>query len=66
METIEQKIERLEEKVNEIFISVEKTRKYFYWTMIATIALFVIPLILMIFVLPQFMSNYLGGLQGLI
>lgn len=56
----------LEEKINEIYISVERTRKYFMWTLIITVALFVLPIIGLIFAIPYFLSNYLGPIQGLL
>lgn len=56
----------LEKKVNDIYISVEKTRKYFLWTMWTTIIMFVLPLIALGFVIPMFLSSYVGSLQGLI
>ena len=59
------KLTEQEEKINKIYISVEKTRKYFKWTMIVTIAIVVIPAILFAFVLPSFMTNYVGSLNGL-
>ncbi len=52
------KLEEQEKKIDQIYISVEKTRKYFQWTLYITIALFVLPLITMIFVLPSFLSIY--------
>lgn len=52
------KIEAQQLKIDEIYESVEKTRKYFLWTMIITIALFILPLIGMIFVIPSFISQY--------
>ena len=60
-----QKILALEQKIDAIYVSVEKTRKYFFWTMILTIAFFVLPLIGIAFVLPSFMSNYLGQINSL-
>jgi len=65
MENNDKKIIKLEEKINKIYISVEKTRKYFLWTGIITIAVIVLPLIALMFVLPSFMTNYVGSLQGL-
>ena len=65
METTEQKIERLEQKINAIYISVEKTRKYFLWTGIITVALIVLPLLAMMFVLPSFVTNYVGSIESL-
>ena len=55
----------LEAKVDAIYISVEKTRKYFLWTMIITVALFVLPLIGLLFAIPAFINNYVGGMQGI-
>ena len=59
------KVLEQEEKINKIYISVEKTRKYFLWTMIITIALFVLPLIGLAFVIPSFLGNYVGTIQSL-
>lgn len=59
METeIIKKLEEQENKINEIYVSVEKTRKYFQWTMILTIAFFVLPLIAMFFAIPAFLAQY--------
>jgi hypothetical protein len=59
METeIIKKLEEQDGKINQIFISVEKTRKYFQWTMIITVALFVLPLIGLLFAVPAFLSSY--------
>jgi hypothetical protein len=59
METeIIKKLEEQDNKINQIFISVEKTRKYFQWTMIITVALFVLPLIGLLFAIPSFLSQY--------
>jgi len=64
MNTTDQKIDALEKKIDAIYASVEKTRKYFLWTTILTVAFFVLPLIAMIFVLPSFMSSYTAALGG--
>ncbi len=60
-----QRLTALEEKIDKIYISVEKTRKYFFWTMIVTVVLFVVPAIGLVFAIPAFMSNYVGSLQGI-
>lgn len=52
------KLEEQQIKIDQIFISVEKTRKYFQWTMIITVALFVLPLIGLMFAIPSFLSQY--------
>lgn len=59
------KLKALEEKIDAIYISAEKTRKYFKWTFIATIVFFVLPLIMIAVILPSLMSgitNYYGAL----
>ncbi len=59
------KLDELEKKIDAIYISTEKTRKMYMWTMYITIALFVLPLIGLVFALPSFMSSYLGSIQGI-
>lgn len=41
-----------------IYTSVEKTRNYFKWTLIVTIVIFVLPLIGLVFAIPNFLSMY--------
>lgn len=61
-----QHLAELEKKINAIYISVEKTRKYFLFTMWTTVIMFVLPLIALAFVIPMFLSSYVGSLEGLI
>lgn len=56
----------LEKKIDAIYISVEKTRKYFLWTMIITVALVVLPLIGLVFAIPAFIASYSGMATGII
>lgn len=60
---ISQKLEELERKTNAIYASVERMRKYFLWTLIITIAVIILPLIGLVFVIPQFLSSYTSVLQ---
>lgn len=53
----------LEKKIDAIYVSVEKTRKYFFWTMVVSLALFVLPLLGLFFAIPAFIANY-SGLTG--
>jgi hypothetical protein len=62
---ISKKLSELEAKIDGIFASVEKTRKYFLWTLIITIALFILPLLGLAFVIPSFVNTYTSNLQGL-
>ncbi len=60
------KLEEHDRKLQEIFESVEKTRKYFLWTMIIAVAAVVVPLIGLAIMIPQFLSVYSGlGTGGL-
>ena len=58
------KIEEQGRRIEEIFVSVEKTRKYFLWTLIISVAFVVLPIIGLIFVIPQFL-NTLNTASGL-
>jgi type IV secretory pathway component VirB8 len=55
----------LEEKIDKIYKSVEKTRKYFFWTMVISIVVVVLPAIGLVFVIPFFLNSYVGGIQSL-
>jgi hypothetical protein len=57
------RLARLEDKVDAVFKSAEKTRKYFLWTGIITIVLFVLPLVGIIFVAPSFLGSYTKSLN---
>lgn len=56
------KFEEEERKLEQIFGSVEKTRKYFLWTLIISVALFVVPLIALLLIIPRFLSVYTSNL----
>jgi len=64
---ISEQLKRTEAKVDAIYASVEKTRKYFFWTMVITIAVVVLPMVGLVFVIPQFMSSYseIGNISGI-
>lgn len=65
-EQILQKIEEQNEKIDALMQVVDKMRKYFLAIIWITVALFVLPLIAMIFIIPIFLNTYLGSLEGLI
>ena len=58
------KIEDQQIKIDKMYESVEKLRKYFLWTLIITGVTIIIPLIIMIFVLPSFIGT-LSSAYGL-
>lgn len=53
-----QKLKELEEKIEENIKIARQMRRYFFWTLIISLAVIVFPLIGLIFVLPQFISIY--------
>lgn len=59
------KLDAIEAKIDAIYVSTEKTRKYFFWTMVITVAVFVIPLIGLVLVVPSFVDSYSSALSGL-
>ncbi len=62
---IQDRLVALEQKIDAIFVSTEKTRKYFLWTMIITLVVVVVPAIGLLFAIPAFLDNYVGGMAGL-
>ncbi len=52
------KIEEQSKKIDEIYVSVEKTRKYFLIIIVVSVIGFLLPLIGMMFVIPSFLSSY--------
>ena len=48
----------LEKKIDAIYESVEKTRKYFKWTMIITIIVIVLPLLASLLIIPSLISSF--------
>jgi len=65
-EDLSKRIGELETKIDAIYQSVEKTRKYFLTTLIVSAALVVLPFIGLIFAVPSFMSTYseIGALEA--
>lgn len=62
---LETRLAALEQKIDAVYVSAEKTRKYFLWTMIISVALFVLPLIGIVLVAPAFLSSYVGSIDSL-
>ncbi len=52
------KIKEQDEKLEKIYQSVEKTRKYFLWTFIVTIVVIILPLLGVLFLIPKILGMY--------
>lgn len=46
------------EKLDAIYKSVEKTRRYFFWTLVISLSFVVLPAIGLLFAIPRFLSVY--------
>lgn len=66
MEDIEirQRLDALEKKIDAVYTSAEKTRKYFLAVIVVSVVAFVLPLIGLVFAIPSFLAGY-GSLDGL-
>lgn len=53
-----------QELLEKTYKSAEKTRKYILYTGIATILVFVLPLIAMVYYLPTIISTYTDSITG--
>ncbi|MFZ2969582.1 MAG: hypothetical protein WA063_00375 [Minisyncoccia bacterium] len=60
---ISKKMDEQDKKLDAIYVSAEKMRKYFLWTLIITAAMIVIPLVGLVFVIPAFLKTM--NLSGL-
>ena len=65
MDEVLKKLAELEQKVDMVYKSAEKTRKYFMWTLILSVVFLVLPLIALVFVIPTFL-NAIGGYSDLL
>ena len=61
---IKKQLDQQQQMLTSIYRSTEKTRQYFLWTLIISIVLFVLPLIVMLFILPSFIDNLTSGVAG--
>jgi hypothetical protein len=52
-----ERLNQLEQKVEETRILAQKTWRLFFWTMIGTVVMFVLPLIALAFVIPYFLKT---------
>ena len=63
-EEIKKQLAEQDELLKKIYKSAEKTRKYFLWTLIISVVVFILPLLGMIVVLPKVIGIYSSALSG--
>ncbi|HEY4488298.1 MAG TPA: hypothetical protein VJB97_02180 [Candidatus Paceibacterota bacterium] len=57
-EDVRKKLADIEQKVDAVYESAEKTRKYFLAVLIVTLVAFILPLFGLVFAIPSFLSTY--------
>ncbi len=55
---LQKKFDELSEKLDKVYVSSERMRKYFLWMLIGSAALFILPLLGLLFAIPSFISTY--------
>ncbi len=57
-EDVRKKLAEIEQKVDAVYESAEKTRKYFLAVLIVTLVAFILPMFGLVFAIPSFLSTY--------
>ena len=60
------KITKIEERMASVEASVEKTRKYIFWSFIVQLAVILLPLIGLMFAIPFLLSTMSQAYNGLL
>lgn len=60
------KFEEQDKKLDAIYKSVEKTRKYFLWTLIVSVATVVLPIIGLMIMIPWMLKTLTSAYGGLL
>lgn len=63
---IQKKLEEQDAKLEAIYVSVEKIRKYLLITAWVTLAVVVLPAIGLVFIIPAFINSYTSTFEGLL
>jgi len=63
---VQQKLQEIEAKIDAIYVSTEKTRRSFQVVVWVTVAVVVLPLIILLFAIPAFIRTYTATMDGLL
>jgi hypothetical protein len=63
---LQKKLEEQDKKLDAIFLSIEKVRKYFLIIVWVTIIMVVLPALGLFYAIPKFLSTYTSSLGGLL
>lgn len=62
----QKKLDEMTAKLDAVYVSVEKTRKYFQVMLWVTVIVFVLPVLALIIAIPKFIDSYTSSLNGLL
>lgn len=65
-ETIQEQLVAQQQALAKIYQSIEQVRKYLWWSVVGTVVTFIVPMIILAFLLPKFMNQYLSTINGLL
>lgn len=63
---LQQRLQILEQKIDAVYVSAEKTRKYILAMVVVTIVTFVVPLLIMVIAIPSFIGSYTSSYEELL
>lgn len=64
-EELKKQLEEQRVKIDAMYKSLEKIRKYFQILVWITVAVVILPMLGLVFAIPAFMTNYVDQLSGL-
>jgi len=62
---LRQKLDEIEKKLDAVYVSAEKTRKYFLGVIVVSVVAFVLPLVGILFAIPSFIAGYSDLMTGI-
>ncbi len=64
-QNIKELLEAQQKKIDEIYSTMEKIKKYIKWSLIISLVFFVLPLVAAIIIVPIFLQGYLSAIGNL-
>lgn len=66
MEEIMRRLDALDLKIEAVYRSAERTRRYILWMLITSLVFVLLPMIILLFVIPAFLGSMSSQLEGLL
>ncbi|TXG99749.1 MAG: hypothetical protein E6P95_04520 [Candidatus Moraniibacteriota bacterium] len=65
-ESLDSRLKIIDEKLTQIELGVEKTRKYLWWGIVLQLGMVLVPLLLIMIAVPFLLSTLSGAYDGLL